>query len=1054
MAATVTMRSTLYDRLWQRECGDLPPRPGLRTIYGSQEWVDDLDIVNELGGHMGCINALSWSRSGSLLASGSDDRHLNIYSYQSDSSDAPFSLKTTVATGHKANIFSVKFMPHSNDRTLVTCAGDSQVRVFDIEYASRNGNAAATSALAASARSRRFNNFFDGTTYLNESNTNARVYRSHADRVKRIVTESSPHLFLTCSEDGEVRQWDLRQPSSAYPAPNGGQGFMAYRPGLQHDDSNVPPPLISYKRFNLDLNTISCSPSQPHYIALGGAHMHCFLHDRRMLGRDISAERGSPSRSPPSVRSRDDEMMGQATRCVRRFAPGGKNRMSEFDDGHITACKISDANPNEMVVSWSGDHIYSFDLARSPDARDSSNGPDSGPKSPSKHRKNNSRTRKRKRSKPTSTSSQESATRYQYRRRSAERQTTRLGFHNGDVSDVPILDLSEVDDQSPESILERARDSVLSDAQKLSMEIAKGLVKLRRALFSIKRTPVENVELDPTDLSLYSESFESVFNLASTYLPRMNTIIRSWRYPLNPTQEIVSLQQTLRRNRLASWRFVQAAGTLAQSLKGRNDEAEDPQLHTDFLNIIPAPSEDESIEREAQFGYDFLKAILLWLRGGRPELLAGFKRWSCNTRPYGRFPIPEEAGEEAIDDILIPYLQSLASDVPIVNVDYSELGHEGARFLFQTERAAVTAFAARFDRRRVSIASSSVQSLDRASATKFWVLRVGRGILMAASNGVNFAFVNRAFGGLHTAIYDPESESDEGILGDDGTAGIAPMESELPIGGPDTTATPRMVENQPTSEDESSDRSSESGDHESEDDDPGDSSDGWDYDVAFDSDSDEPYRRRYSDSQSRRGEIEINTPCSSHMRAYRGHCNIKTVKDVNFFGLDDQYVVSGSDSGHVFIWDRKTSKLVNILEGDSEVVNVVQGHPYEPMMAVSGIDNTIKIFSPDRHAQAQARQGINILNPDHLSNILGPHGHIVPGLQSRKSLHDSYRIISQNDVDRRGGMSEAYITRSMLARLAATLRGRQGLGADLDSFGGDQTGEGATIVLDENCLVM
>lgn len=60
-------------------------------------------------------------------------------------------------------------------------------------------------------------------------------------------------------------------------------------------------------------------------------------------------------------------------------------------------------------------------------------------------------------------------------------------------------------------------------------------------------------------------------------------------------------------------------------------------------------------------------------------------------------------------------------------------------------------------------------------------------------------------------------------------------------------------------------------------------------------------------------------------------------------GNDDEYVVSGSDDGNFFIWDRKTTKLVNILDGDGEVVNVVQGHPYETMLAVSGIDNTIKV---------------------------------------------------------------------------------------------------------------
>jgi nuclear receptor interaction protein len=79
-------------------------------------------------------------------------------------------------------------------------------------------------------------------------------------------------------------------------------------------------------------------------------------------------------------------------------------------------------------------------------------------------------------------------------------------------------------------------------------------------------------------------------------------------------------------------------------------------------------------------------------------------------------------------------------------------------------------------------------------------------------------------------------------------------------------------------------------------------------------------RRRYQ-----RAKVERDIPCAPHTRVYTGHCNVKTVKDVNYFGLQDDYVVSGSDSGHVFIWDRKTAQLMNILEGDGEVVNVIQG---------------------------------------------------------------------------------------------------------------------------------
>ena len=44
------------------------------------------------------------------------------------------------------------------------------------------------------------------------------------------------------------------------------------------------------------------------------------------------------------------------------------------------------------------------------------------------------------------------------------------------------------------------------------------------------------------------------------------------------------------------------------------------------------------------------------------------------------------------------------------------------------------------------------------------------------------------------------------------------------------------------------------------------------------------------------------------------------MKGVNFFGPNSEYIVSGSDCGHVFMWDKKTEQVINLMEGDEGVV--------------------------------------------------------------------------------------------------------------------------------------
>ena len=860
-------------------------------------------------------------------------------------------------------------MPQSNDNTVVTAAGDNEVRVFDLEYSGRSTESSYASSAAAVRQTRGLGarglgTMYQGTRFLSDGNTNARIYRSHGDRVKRIVTESSPYLFLTCSEDGEVRQFDTRLPSSAYPeARRLRGGYRLYSGDI--DDSNVPPPLISYKRYRLDLNTISCSPSQPHYIVLGGAHLHCFLHDRRMTGRDVLAESGSPGPGPSSPESSmsqsADDIMGEATRCVRRFAPSGRKKAGRRENVHVTACKISDANPNEMIASWSGDHIYSFDLVSSPDARNGNHKEWSASVRNDKSRAKESRHRKRKRKQENSSTSVEGQRRASSRPRRSASQTrpddvvVRFRYENGQSEDISI------DSAAGGRLVEQSRESVLNESQKRSMRIAKSVVRIRKLLFSLETSNRGEDEPGARGLYTYLPSFTNVLGSSAALLPEMDEIIRTWAYPVGPSSRQVAFHATLRQHRDSARRFVQACGTLAKTLGGRLQTAgSGPSSALEHFDGIKSSEIDGPLMDPGEsFRYTFLKAILLWLDGGLDALLDGFKKKpSTPSRLKAFYPIPLDADQSGIEDHLIPLLIQLASSrqasptsttQPITNVDASRFETDETRYLFPDEFAAVVAFSNAIkiplqdmsraltysgDESGTDTSLGKVKAQDKRTALRYWGFKVGRGLLMNAGEGVNFALVDRAFGGLGIPRNVDEGRVQENIdpnieeqvvttaqvfradsSQDSNSRHVVDGEIER-IGAESRDSNDPNDESENEMEDDDSDmgedeESEEDDDEEAEEDDEG---------LA-----DHFIFRSTSERIRLQSQVQREVPVMPQTRKYTGHCNFKTVKDVNFFGLQDEYVVSGCDSGHLFIWDRKTSRLLNILKGDGEVVNVIQG---------------------------------------------------------------------------------------------------------------------------------
>nr|DAD46690.1 TPA_asm: hypothetical protein HUJ06_016627 [Nelumbo nucifera] len=94
-------------------------------------------------------------------------------------------------------------------------------------------------------------------------------------------------------------------------------------------------------------------------------------------------------------------------------------------------------------------------------------------------------------------------------------------------------------------------------------------------------------------------------------------------------------------------------------------------------------------------------------------------------------------------------------------------------------------------------------------------------------------------------------------------------------------------------------------------------------------------------SSSSKGAGNIAEP-----QVYEGHINRDTVKGVNFFGPNCEYVVSGSDCGHIFIWRKKGGQLLRAMEADKDVVNCIESHPHATMLASSGIESDIKLWTP------------------------------------------------------------------------------------------------------------
>ncbi|EEF41096.1 DDB1- and CUL4-associated factor 8 isoform X2 [Ricinus communis] len=225
--------------VWQREVGELSTRNFAHRLAASEDLVLRLDLYKKLDKHRGCVNTVSFNANGDILVSGSDDRRVILWDWESGR------IKLSFHSGHTKNVFQAKIMPYTDDRSIVTCAADGQVRFAQILEC----GAVETTLLA-----------------------------KHQGRAHKLAIEpGSPYILYTCGEDGLVQHFDLRTRRATE--------LFSCRP---IDDRREYMPVVH-------LNAITIDPRNPNLFAVAGSDEYTRLYDIRMYKWDGSTEFGQPT---------------------------------------------------------------------------------------------------------------------------------------------------------------------------------------------------------------------------------------------------------------------------------------------------------------------------------------------------------------------------------------------------------------------------------------------------------------------------------------------------------------------------------------------------------------------------------------------------------------------------------------------------------------------------------------------------------------------------------------------------------------------------------------
>ncbi|XP_058686551.1 DDB1- and CUL4-associated factor 6 isoform X6 [Poecile atricapillus] len=821
--------------------------PGLlrRHYLGRREFIQRLKLEATLNVHDGCVNTICWNDTGEYILSGSDDTNLVISN--------PYSRKvlTTIRSGHRANIFSAKFLPCTNDKQIVSCSGDGVIFYTNVEQ---------------------------------DAETNRQCqYTCHYGTTYEIMTvPNDPYTFLSCGEDGTVRWFDTRIKTSC----------------TKEDCKDDI--LINCRRA---ATSVAICPPIPYYLAVGCSDSSVRIYDRRMLG----------TRATGNYAGRGTVGM------VARFVPPHLNNKS----CRVTSLCYSE-DGQEILVSYSSDYIYLFD--------------------------------------PKDDTARELKVPSAEERREELRQppVKRLRLR-GDWSDTgprarPESERERDGEQSPNVSLMQRMSDMLSRWFEEASEVAQSNRGRGR---SRSRGGTNRTDAPATNNMAPSRESETAMEVdGSEQLPSSSSSTMSAQAPSTststespPSTSLLSSPDNEQRPSLgASTQPVLHQSELMcpelaiirrglQRLRLKKAEQQRQRELAEGSAPQPSSSEQASPKGSSQ-DPQAAESDKPRTGTGEPVLSLHYSTEGTTTSTIKLDFTDEWSSTNSSSRGSGSHCKTEGQEDSVKTKALDESGPDGEETRTPDESL------------KEDVSAEELKNMDEAVETTEATLADKPAPEHSEKNGPNADAVSE-----HA---EEEASCEKGANQDIGSQSTDPSGTLLVVS--------EELQSQPESSglaapDEASTRTSALQETDDSDDDPVlipgaryRGGPGHRYNIRGTAIGDRIMRRsavaRIQELFRRRKErkemeeletLNIRRPLIKMV--YKGHRNSRTmIKEANFWGSN--FVMSGSDCGHIFIWDRHTAEHLMLLEADNHVVNCLQPHPFDPILASSGIDYDIKIWSP------------------------------------------------------------------------------------------------------------